>query len=80
MFAAIAQAKDHINLESYIIEDDDTGHEFTTLLLQAQARGVQVNLIYDSVGGINTPQIFFERLSQAGVARWQVQRQPCGMA
>lgn len=68
MFAAIAQAKDHINLESYIIEDDDTGREFTTLLLQAQARGVQVNLIYDSVGGINTPKIFFERLSQAGVA------------
>ncbi len=23
MFAAIARAKDHINLESYIIEDDD---------------------------------------------------------
>jgi cardiolipin synthase len=68
MFAAIAQAKDHINLESYIIEDDDTGREFTPLLLQAQARGVQVNLIYDSVGGINTPKIFFERLSQAGVA------------
>jgi cardiolipin synthase len=68
MFAAIAQATDHINLESYIIEDDDTGHEFATLLLQAQARGVQVNLIYDSVGGINTPSPFFERLSQAGVA------------
>jgi cardiolipin synthase len=68
MFAAIRQAKDHINLESYIIEDDDTGNEFATLLLQAQARGVQVNLIYDSVGGFNTPKIFFERLSQAGVA------------
>jgi cardiolipin synthase len=68
MFAAIAQAKDHINLESYIIEDDDTGHEFADLLLQAQARGVQVNLIYDSVGGFNTPKLFFERLMQAGVA------------
>jgi cardiolipin synthase len=68
MFAAIAQAKDHVNLESYIIEDDDTGHEFANLLLQAQARGVQVNLIYDSVGGFNTPKLFFERLMQAGVA------------
>ena len=68
MFAAIAQAKDHVNLESYIIEDDDTGHEFADLLLQAQARGVQVNLIYDSVGGFNTPKLFFERLMQAGVA------------
>lgn len=68
MFAAIAQAKDHINLESYIIEDDAIGHEFATLLLQAQARGVQVNLIYDSVGGFNTPKLFFDRLTQAGVA------------
>lgn len=68
MFGAIRQAKDHINLETYIIEDDATGHEFSDLLMQAQARGVQVNLIYDSVGGINTPKTFFERLSKAGIA------------
>jgi cardiolipin synthase len=68
MFAAIAQAKDHINLESYIIEDDATGHAFATLLLAAQSRGVQVNLIYDSVGGFNTPKAFFEQLKQAGIA------------
>lgn len=68
MFAAMAQAKDHINMETYIIEDDAVGHEFATVLLAAQARGVQVNLIYDSVGGINTPKAFFERLTQAGIA------------
>jgi cardiolipin synthase len=68
MFATIALAQDHINLESYIIEDDAIGHEFATLLLQTQARGVQVNLIYDSVGGINTPRAFYERLIQAGIA------------
>ena len=68
MFGAIRQAKNHINLETYIIEDDATGQEFSDLLLQAQARGVQVNLIYDSVGAINTPKAFFERLSKAGIA------------
>jgi len=68
MFGAIRQAKNHINLETYIIEADATGDEFSDLLLQAQARGVQVNLIYDSVGGINTPKAFFERLSKAGIA------------
>jgi cardiolipin synthase len=68
MFAAIQKAKDHINLESYIFEDDATGKQFADLLLQSQARGVQVNLIYDSVGGFNTPKAFFERLTQAGVA------------
>ncbi|MBK9444242.1 MAG: cardiolipin synthase [Comamonadaceae bacterium] len=68
MFGAIGQAQDHINLESYIIEDDAVGREFSELLLAQQRRGVQVNLIYDSVGGFNTPRLFFDRLTQAGVA------------
>lgn len=68
MFAAIRGARDHINLESYIIDDDDIGHQFADLLLAAQARGVQVNLLYDSVGGFNTPKAFFARLAQAGIA------------
>ncbi|MFZ2855249.1 MAG: phospholipase D-like domain-containing protein [Rhodocyclaceae bacterium] len=68
MFAAIGQARDHINLESYIIEDDDVGRQFADLLLVQQGRGVQVNIIYDSVGGFNTPKSFFDRLSAGGVA------------
>lgn len=68
MFAAIGQAQDHINLESYIIEDDAVGREFSELLLAQQRRGIQVNLIYDSVGGLNTPRLFYDRLKQAGVA------------
>ncbi|MDO8294582.1 MAG: cardiolipin synthase [Gallionella sp.] len=68
MFAAIRKAQDHINLESYIIEDDDIGRQFADLLLEQQGRGVQVNVIYDSVGGLNTPKAFFERLTQGGIA------------
>ena len=68
MFAAIRSARDHINLESYMIEDDEVGRQFAELLLQQQGRGVQVNVIYDSVGGFNTPKAFFERLTQAGIA------------
>jgi cardiolipin synthase len=68
MFAAIRDARDHINLESYIIEDDEIGLKFADLLLERQGSGVQVNIIYDSVGGIHTPKAFFERLQQAGVA------------
>lgn len=68
MFAAIRGATDHINLESYIIEDDEIGDKFSDLLLERQAQGVQVNVIYDSVGGIGTPKAFFERLKQGGVS------------
>jgi cardiolipin synthase len=67
MFAAIRSARDHINLESYIIEDDEVGRQFSDLLLAQQARGVQVNVIYDSVGALNTPKPFFERLKQGGI-------------
>jgi len=67
MFKAIQNAKDHINLESYIIEDDETGRKFADLLLQKQMKGVQVNVIYDSVGSMNTPASFFQRLSDGGI-------------
>jgi len=68
MFAAIRNAQDHINLESYIIEDDEIGQQFADLLLERQSCGIQVNIIYDSVGGFNTPKTYFERLKQAGIA------------
>lgn len=67
MFAAIRAARDHINLESYIIEDDEIGRQFADLLLEQQRRGIQVNLIYDSFGGIGTPQEYFDRLREGGI-------------
>jgi cardiolipin synthase len=67
MFAAIRAAKDHINLETYIFDDDEAGRQFSDLLLERQAAGVQVNVIYDSVGGIMTPNTFFDRLREGGI-------------
>lgn len=67
MFSAIRKARDHINMESYIIDDDDIGRQFADLLLEQQGRGVQVNVIYDSFGSINTPKAFFERLTSGGI-------------
>jgi cardiolipin synthase len=67
MFKALQHAKDHINLETYIMEDDDVGRKFADLLLQKQAEGIQVNLLYDSLGCMNTPVAFFQRLREGGV-------------
>ncbi len=67
MFAAIHKARDHINLESYIVEGDETGRKFSDLLIEKRKQGVKVRLLYDSVGSINTPKEFFERLQQAGI-------------
>jgi cardiolipin synthase len=67
MFEAIRGAKDHINLETFILEDDEIGEKFTDLLLRKQTEGVQVNIIYDSVGSITTSESFFQRLRDGGI-------------
>ena len=67
MLDAIGNAKDHINLETYIFEQDEIGLRFADLLIAKQAAGVKVNIIYDSVGTIGTPQAFFDKMRAAGI-------------
>ena len=67
MLSAIKNAKDHINMETYIFEDDEVGQQFAAILIAKQQSGVQVNLIYDSVGSINTPKTFFSMLKDNGI-------------
>jgi len=67
MFKAIEAARDHINMETYILEDDKVGRLFADALIEKQRRGVQVNVLYDSVGTLGTPAEFFERLRASGI-------------
>ncbi|MCX7171040.1 MAG: cardiolipin synthase [Proteobacteria bacterium] len=67
MIAAIAAAKDHINLETYIFDQDELGIRFAELLIARQRDGIQVNVIYDSVGTLGTPQAFFDKMRDAGI-------------
>ena len=67
MFAAIRGARDHINMETYILDDDEIGRRFADALIEKQRSGVQVNLIHDAVGTLGTPAEFFTRLSDAGI-------------
>jgi len=67
MMKAIAAAKDHINFETYIFDQDELGMKFADLLIKKQQEGVVVNVIYDSVGTIGVPQEFFDRMKEGGV-------------
>lgn len=67
MLDAIVTAHDHINMESYIFDDDEIGQRFAAALIVRQRAGVQVNLIRDSAGTLGTPPAFFAALSAAGV-------------
>ena len=67
MISAIGAAQDHINMETYILEDDEVGQRFAQALIAKQQQGVQVNLIRDSVGTLGTPAEFFKRLADSGI-------------
>ena len=67
MFAAIAAAQDHINMETYILDDDEVGQRFARALVAKQRQGVQVNLVRDSVGTLGTPAAFFKQLTDSGI-------------
>jgi cardiolipin synthase len=67
MHEAILAARDHVNLETYILDDDEVGQRFAQALIDKQREGVQVNLIRDSVGTIGTPAAFFQRMVDSGI-------------
>jgi cardiolipin synthase len=67
MFDAIRGAHDHINLETYIFDEEGFGERLGKLLMEKQRQGVQVNLMYDSLGSLSTRPEFFQQLRDAGV-------------
>lgn len=67
MFKSIGEAKDHINLEMYILESDGVGEKLAAILKKKRAEGVAVNLIVDGVGSLDTPKEYFEDLRKAGI-------------
>ncbi|TCS34678.1 cardiolipin synthase [Paucimonas lemoignei] len=67
MFDAIRSARDHVNLETYIFDEEGVGEKLGRLLAEKQRQGVQVNVMYDSLGSLSTRPAFFQQLRQAGI-------------
>ncbi|MBN2575766.1 MAG: cardiolipin synthase B [Deltaproteobacteria bacterium] len=65
--AAIDAAQTRVSMEMYIFNDDDTGKRFADALCRAARRGVEVRLLYDSVGCRHAAAGFFGTMRQAGV-------------
>jgi phosphatidylserine/phosphatidylglycerophosphate/cardiolipin synthase-like enzyme len=76
VFEAIGAARDHINLETYIFEDDEVGRPSAAALIDKQARGVQVNVLYDSVGSIKTPRSSSTACDRPASGCWSSTGQP----
>ncbi|GAB3416053.1 cardiolipin synthase [Massilia agilis] len=67
MMAAVRSATNSINLETYIFDQDPIGLQFADLLIDKRRQGVVVNVMYDAVGTLGTPQAFFDRMKAAGI-------------
>lgn len=63
----IAECREVMHLQFYILANDTTGKEIQHALLQARKREVEVSIVLDGVGSMNLPQRFCQRFEAAGV-------------
>lgn len=67
LLADISRAKRYIHLEYYIIADDGAGNQLADALIERATHGVNVRIIYDSVGSFKTSRKYFKRFENAGI-------------
>jgi cardiolipin synthase A/B len=66
LLTAIAGAREHIHLEYYIFEPDQTGTCFRDALVERARAGVQVRLLVDAIGSPRLSRRFLAPLRAAG--------------
>lgn len=67
MYKSIEEARQHIHLQSYIIEDDVIGNKFKDLLIEKAKSGVEVRVIFDDVGCWYLSKEYTFQLTAAGI-------------
>lgn len=67
MYQSASQARHHIHLQSFIIENDAVGTRWKDLLIEKARNGVDVCVIYDDFGSWHLPRSFIKDLKEAGV-------------
>ncbi len=67
LFKAIDRARLSISLETYIFNSDDIGWKLAKKLAAKAKKGIEVNVIYDAIGCINTSALLFEYMNKMGV-------------
>ena len=67
MQQAIAEAREWIHFENYIIQSDSAGWRFAELLARRAREGIQVRVLYDWFGSFTTSRGYWRYLRDAGV-------------
>ncbi len=64
---ALKEARHHIHLEYYIIENDRIGNKIRRVLIRKALEGVKIRLIYDDLGSWRLNHSFLSSLHEAGI-------------
>jgi len=67
VFETMAQAREEILLETFIIFDDKVGQQLQQVLIDAAQRGVRVEVAVDGYGTADLPDTFISAMTEAGV-------------
>lgn len=65
--AAIAGARHHVHLETYLITDGEVGCRYADALIERARAGVHVRLMLDGLGALGAGDDYRQRLLDAGV-------------
>ncbi len=71
MFAAMKAARHHIHIETFILDDDRIGSLLADILIERRQAGVEVRLVYDSIGALAAAEEYFSRLRHHGVQLYE---------
>ena len=66
MFEALAQAREYVLAQFYIVRDDELGRRFQAALIDCLNRGVRVYFLFDRIGSHQLSNRYTQTLKEAG--------------
>jgi len=67
IFETLQAAEESIHVQYYIFEEGELADRLLDLFVQKEAAGVEVRLIYDSIGSLSLSRGYLKRLRDAGI-------------
>ncbi len=67
MLDDISHAKNFVHIQFYIVENDEVGHQLSSLLIRKAQAGVDVRLMFDSWANLFVRSEYYEHMRRGGV-------------
>ena len=67
MLDDISRAKKFVHIQFYIVENDEVGHQFSSLLIRKAQEGVDVRLMFDSWANLFVRSEYYDHMRRGGV-------------